>query len=80
MPLLGPSSDLENQVDPLLRQFDDLWGDGRRDSTGFPIEFDESLDVGVCPRAGESAPGPDRHLIAKLIFLQVRVSFENHPV
>ena len=73
---LGTLIDLKDQVHAPLRELNDLWRDGRRNSTRSPVELDDTLDIRLHLGLGENATRADRHLIAQLLLFQARVSLE----
>jgi len=79
-PALGPFIDHEDQVDALLRQFDDLRSDRCADATGPSVELNDPLNVRLRARAGENAARPHLHLVAQLVFLEFVVSLEHHLI
>ena len=71
---------LEDQIDPVLRLLDDLGRHGRGKATGATIDFDDTLDVGLDPRAREDRARLGLDLVGDLLVIDRAVPLEDDAV
>ena len=77
---LGAFVDLENQVHPALRQFDDLRRHRRRNASRATVKLDDASDILFHLGASEDASWANLNLVLEFVLLEVGISLEQDPI